>query len=347
MSVPIKDTAQRAPLRNDAAEAPEGNALHEIHRRVHDTNAVFNVLDALEAPAGRQRLLRSGMMILSGAFFLVALALLASRYTDEIREQSKAAIQRISANEPMETTPDRQGSEMVSDAWPDAVVFTAADATMRRSSADEVLVPLETVSLSDEAIQSLDSVGKPVEHSAFSAAAEGGSAVMPPHVRKPRQETAPQASRRNGSSVTKTQVKSRVRERHARTDQTGPRANRMLAKGKAPAPDKIRRKDTDVDLIAALLSKAPQKPSLAKGSHKASQGGASAETRPPELHAALGGSAGSPDVVIRTQSDTTDSLVKRCGTLGLIESHLCRARICSGLWGKDAACPASNTAAIQ
>ena len=69
--------------------------------------------------------------------------------------------------------------------------------------------------------------------------------------------------------------------------------------------------------------------------------------QPPQLHAALGGSMANPDVVIRTQADTTESLVKRCGTLGLLEGHLCRARICSGLWGKDAACPSGHSANLH
>jgi hypothetical protein len=49
---------------------------------------------------------------------------------------------------------------------------------------------------------------------------------------------------------------------------------------------------------------------------------------------------------LRAQGETTEALVKRCLALGFLEGQLCRIRICSGLWGKDSACPSgAQTAA--
>lgn len=44
------------------------------------------------------------------------------------------------------------------------------------------------------------------------------------------------------------------------------------------------------------------------------------------------------DVVERQASDSTESLLERCKSLGFIEGQLCRWRICSGRWDTDAAC---------
>lgn len=53
------------------------------------------------------------------------------------------------------------------------------------------------------------------------------------------------------------------------------------------------------------------------------------------------------DMVIRTQNDITESLVKGCGRLILVEGRLYRVRICSGFRGKEAACPVGNTAHVN
>jgi len=44
------------------------------------------------------------------------------------------------------------------------------------------------------------------------------------------------------------------------------------------------------------------------------------------------------DIVERSPTDTTDTLLQRCKQLGLIEGEFCRWRICSGRWDSDAAC---------
>lgn len=97
-------------------------------------------------------------------------------------------------------------------------------------------------------------------------------------------------------------------------------------------------KDSDVDLIAALVSHVSRGDNSGKENRKRSakatadaRAGASArkDRRTDPGH----------DIVVRNDGDSTETLVKRCRALGLIEGELCRVRICSGLWGIDPACP--------
>lgn len=44
------------------------------------------------------------------------------------------------------------------------------------------------------------------------------------------------------------------------------------------------------------------------------------------------------DVVLRRDGDATDTLLRRCKQLGLIEGMLCRSRMCAGRWDSDLAC---------
>lgn len=48
------------------------------------------------------------------------------------------------------------------------------------------------------------------------------------------------------------------------------------------------------------------------------------------------------DVVVRTPEASTEELLARCRSLGVLEGELCRFRICSGRWGADAACPVTD-----
>ncbi|WKB52776.1 hypothetical protein [Eleftheria terrae] len=82
--------------------------------------------------------------------------------------------------------------------------------------------------------------------------------------------------------------------------------------------------DADIDLLEAMVSHlSGRRPGQRTGAPAA---GAADQGR---------------DVV--TQQDpplSTAELVRRCMTLGWLESQLCRTRICDGQWGRDAACPA-------
>lgn len=110
-------------------------------------------------------------------------------------------------------------------------------------------------------------------------------------------------------------------------------------------------------LPAPIVHKAPAAPamqaSVARIGKLASDGaahtGAASGDTDVVLLTALVAHAGKPsnvapersrDVVERQDNTSTESLLARCKQLGLIESMLCRSRICSGRWENDAACRA-------
>jgi hypothetical protein len=100
-------------------------------------------------------------------------------------------------------------------------------------------------------------------------------------------------------------------------------------------------KDGDVDLIAALLARvSPHEASGKESKHKKATASASHPNTDAKSQV-----ASNRDIVTRSDGDTTESLLKRCKSLGFFEGELCRIRICSSLWGKDPACPAPEQSA--
>lgn len=81
-------------------------------------------------------------------------------------------------------------------------------------------------------------------------------------------------------------------------------------------------KDGDVDLIAALLNR------VASRSPPAARDSGRKERKADSGH----------DIVVRNSADTTENLLNRCKSLGLLEGELCKLRICSGRWGVDPFC---------
>lgn len=98
--------------------------------------------------------------------------------------------------------------------------------------------------------------------------------------------------------------------------------------------------DKDVELIAALLSHlsgpAKRKNEVNSRPRAKDESDSLKHTRPADQN---------KEVVMRDSGEPLDSLVKRCKALGMIEGELCRLRICSGMWGKDPACPAGPNSA--
>ncbi len=99
----------------------------------------------------------------------------------------------------------------------------------------------------------------------------------------------------------------------------------------------VKKADKDVALIATLLSHVAQ---------PAKDKNAAAVRQRPVDEPVSSKRARSVDkdreVVLRDAGESLESLVSRCRTLGLIEGELCRLRICSGMWGKDPACPSGS-----
>ncbi|MCW7537699.1 hypothetical protein OOT46_07525 [Aquabacterium sp. A7-Y] len=118
--------------------------------------------------------------------------------------------------------------------------------------------------------------------------------------------------------------------RPAASRHNGEVASASTNKGPGRAGAASSRIDADIDLLEAMVSH------MAGRRQAAGRGQAVAAA--PASAAAL-----QRDVVLQQEPPVpTGELVRRCMTLGWLESQLCRARICSGQWGQDAACPTAQ-----
>lgn len=100
-------------------------------------------------------------------------------------------------------------------------------------------------------------------------------------------------------------------------------------------------KDKDVELIGALLAHvaAPATAQAPKTPARKQQAVAASPAR-----TAARRDRGTPNergLARQPGGVPTESLVKQCRSLGILEGELCRLRVCSDLWGKDPACPSS------
>jgi hypothetical protein len=122
------------------------------------------------------------------------------------------------------------------------------------------------------------------------------------------------------------------------------KAARSLAS--AGTNNESRSKDKDVDLIAALLAYTPRPSGSGKSTSQKSPIMQNERLADADTVVMKRVKRDDPkrDIVTRTASESTESLVKRCQALGFFEGELCRLRICSGHWGSDPACPSSNQA---
>ncbi len=98
-------------------------------------------------------------------------------------------------------------------------------------------------------------------------------------------------------------------------------------------------KDGDVELIAALLNRVSAQPEgPAEGAARKSAAG-----KTPQKAAAgaqkKNRKTTAPAAAAKPVADGAEAELKRCGSLGFLESELCRLRACSGRWGSDPACP--------
>ncbi|HJV82755.1 hypothetical protein [Noviherbaspirillum sp.] len=150
--------------------------------------------------------------------------------------------------------------------------------------------------------------------------------------------SAPKTTVPDPKSVQAPLKKGRVeRKEIVKTKQHDSKSKTKLASSKGKSKDK------DVELIAALLSHVSRpapgstQPSPGRAETASTQHGGAVSVAPGRVRA----NDRSSEVVVRGAEDSTESLVKRCKTLGFIEGELCRVRICSGLWSKDPACPTS------
>lgn len=187
--------------------------------------------------------------------------------------------------------------------------------------------------------------------STMTAALEQGVKPAPAALQKALESKPAATARPTAKSQTVAAKSPTVMDRAEKAERTG-------AAKKAAAENKARTMDTaaadkDVNLLAAVIAheknntqgSAPlakntaNTRSTAKTSNAAVAQASEKPARPP--------ATGNRDVVARGAAEPTDSLLKRCSSLGFLEGQLCRMRICSGQWDTDMACKAtlsSNTA---
>lgn len=180
----------------------------------------------------------------------------------------------------------------------------------------ETVAPLPSASPADPFSSLAPVASAKAEQGATTAAAATATGAAPHKHERGSQKPAP----------------SNAKVASAKSDK--PTASRSKASDKklAKAPATANKQDPDVDLIEALVSHMAGKNPVANrrepGVTVLADAGAPKATR---------------DVVMQQEPALpTGELVRRCMTLGWLESQLCRARICAGQWGADPACPLSQ-----
>jgi hypothetical protein len=145
-------------------------------------------------------------------------------------------------------------------------------------------------------------------------------------------------SPKKAAATTKT-TQSRPAPAHSREVRAPASGARVKNSPSPEAAPNVKARDTDVDLLTALMTHSRQTTPAAP---------ASAPTHSPVSPTASANNAMSGQatalrqVVVRSPVASTADLVKQCGELGWLEGWLCKRRICDSLWGKDPACSTAN-----
>jgi hypothetical protein len=142
------------------------------------------------------------------------------------------------------------------------------------------------------------------------------------------------------ATVTTKTTQSRPAPAHSREVRAPASGARVKNSPTSPeAVPNVKPRDTDVDLLTALMTHSRQTTPAAP---------ASAPTHSPVSPTASANNAMSGQatalrqVVVQSPVASTADLVKQCGALGWLEGWLCKRRICDSLWGKDPACSTAN-----
>ncbi|RJF95850.1 hypothetical protein [Noviherbaspirillum saxi] len=281
------------------------------------TSEVISILDALEAPSKRTRL-ASWLAILCIVVLLgITLFLFVSKqpgFSSTERNRLLAFIQQIAGT--TKDSPVRQ-QEGPPDAMPQdhAQERTAAGA----NEASVPISPSDTeYPISSEAEN--DGTAKIIESALGSA--------MAGHEQHP----SIKPSQHDASVKSSKTLKPAAQAKTARVTVPAKSIRQPAARPSGKSADR------DVDLIAALLSHVGRENAAGRdvGYRGEAQG---------RMRAATHAMVKSPsvefnrDIVLRTSGESTDSLLKKCDAIGFFEGQLCRLRMCSGLWGKEDACP--------
>jgi hypothetical protein len=310
-----QDSVDETTVANPVRPSLYANTLRE---RSAKATEVFSILESLE-PSRKQR--GRGILLALGGFSLLAAAVLVTHpdvgYLAGTEAWMAARLGRP-AKAPVAAVPEQIASA------PQASGEDPAAAAIVSEVAEETL-PLQDASAEDEVAAVLPLIADSPSLPAVAPAGKSAAAVGESH---------------KGSTGVKPVTGGKAAARpHSKKHAGKPaRTPHRSTASKPGAKDK----DKDVALIAALLShvSASGSPAPKKGA------GSTPATKSAETTSTAKRETAAPtnrDVIIRTADESTDTLVRRCRTLGLLEGQLCRIRICSGLWGKDPACPAGGS----
>lgn len=99
-------------------------------------------------------------------------------------------------------------------------------------------------------------------------------------------------------------------------------------------------KDGDVELIAALLKRVSDKPQSTVGEAGPKPLSGEGQKRTAPVSQKTGKKTGASRAsVAHKPADAIEMELKRCNSLGFIESEMCRLRACTGRWGNHPGCP--------
>jgi len=335
----MKDQADRGTATSIKPGRP---SLYDDVAGTTHTSEVFSILDALEAPAKKSMAVRwvLGLGVIS-VLGVVLLFYSAKRAEGSFARQSNLVLwtQALDWKSDKATLREPEALTTLPTVDTDMVPKTAQGYT---SPAVATVVEVSPASLESPTAATLDGdkqdqqATRSVDTDIKTSAAQIADASTPlpaiqPSSRHAGQESNTKAKSGKSKSVrpaSSPAIRSSAKATHAPT---------MQRPGK--------KTDRDVELIAALLSHVGVAGNGMREPASVPARKANAMTRESPM-AAPGKNGGMlnlrRDVVLQSAGDTTDTLVKRCEALGFFEGQLCRLRICSGLWGKEAACPASN-----
>lgn len=299
------------------------------------TSEVFSILDALDAPAKRSGVTKWMLFLIVIALLCAALLVYSANKAgiSFARQLELTTFTQLFGNKSEEELPDASrvaGTlSSIDIATPSATTKTDTTQSMQPS-----IVFSSPSAPSDGEQQGAMAMEAPVVRPAIDVAGTLAAASEPaitPSVKHAKHE--PQ--KRTTPAISKP-----VRQKSTSKDGTSAKPSRTPTSHVHGT-----RNDRDVDLIAALLShvsvagsdrREPSSVSVRKTNTLSGE----------RLSGSLSKTGSTPDssrdVVLQSEGDTTDTLVKRCQALGFFEGQLCRLRICSGHWGKDAACPVNS-----
>ncbi|WP_132256798.1 hypothetical protein [Paucimonas lemoignei] len=161
----------------------------------------------------------------------------------------------------------------------------------------------------------------------------GSSPVLPVNEPAPAQQS-PVASK--DAQVVDKNLSAVKKDKSGSSIANAPRQS--MAKGKSAE------KDGDVELIAALLNRVSAKSDPVAEDAARKQASAKSASRSGAADQKKAKKNGLVRESATPSQASVEAQLKRCGTMGFLDSELCRIRVCDGRWGREPGCPENSQA---